>query len=132
MNVKMITSQVSRAILSVFFIAAGVAHFVKPSLYLTMMPPWIPFPLAAIYVSGVFEILFGALVLPGKTRKLAGWGLIAVLAAVFPANIYVALHPEIFSGIPAWGTWARLPFQAVFMFWVWKAAISSEPLELRR
>lgn len=132
MTIKIILSHVSRAVLAIFFIAAGVGHFVNPSFYLTMMPPWIPFPLAAIYVSGVFEILFGALILPSKTRKLAGWGLIAVLIAVFPANIYLAMHPELFPNISTWAAWARLPFQALFIFWVWKAALSSEPLEFRR
>lgn len=73
-----------------------------------------------IYVSGILEILFGVLVLFLKTRKLAGWGLIALLIAVFPANIHLAQHPEIFPSIPAWAAWARLPFQGVFIFWVWK------------
>jgi uncharacterized membrane protein len=72
------------------------------------------------YVSGILEMFFGALVLPLKTRKLAGRGLITLLIAVFPANIHLALHPEIFPSIPAWAAWARLPFQGVFIFWVWK------------
>ncbi len=122
--------------------AAGAAHFLKPDYYLRIMPPWIPMHLTMIYVSGFFEILFGAMVLPVKTRRLAGWGLIALLIAVFPANIHMALHPEIvpakteassFSkragtkrfrpSIPAWVGWARLPLQAVLIFWVWKATL---------
>ena len=103
--------------------AAGAAHFLKPAYYLQIMPPWIPQPLAMIYISGLFEILLGALILPVKTRKLAGWGLIALLIAVFPANIHMAMNPGLVSGVPAWAGWARLPFQAIFIYWVWKAAL---------
>ena len=95
----------------------------KPGTYLKIMPPYIPAPLLMIYISGVFEILLGLLVIPPKTRKLAGWGLIALLVAVFPANIHLALHPEIFPNVPAWADWARLPLQGLFMFWVYKAAL---------
>lgn len=116
-------SAISRWVLAIFFTAAGLAHFLKPSYYLAVIPPWIPFPAAMNVISGFFEILFGVLVLPVKTRKLAGWGLIALLIAVFPANIHLALHSEIFPGVPPWLSWARLPFQAVFIFWVWKAAL---------
>ena len=76
--------------------------------------------MAMIYISGAFEVLLGLLALPDKTRKLAGWGMIALLGAVFPANLHMALHPEIFPDIPVWGLWARLPFQGVLIFWVWK------------
>jgi len=120
---KFLLLTVSRWLLALFFVGAGLAHFLRPEYYLTMIPSWIPFPHIMNYTSGFFEMLFGALVLPAKTRKLAGWGLILLLVAVFPANIYLALHPEIFPGIQPWMAWARLPFQAVFIFWVWRAAI---------
>lgn len=112
-----------RILLAVFFCAAGAMHFIRPELYLKIMPPFIPFPLAMIYISGFFEILLGAMVLPARTRRLAGWGLIALLTAVFPANIYAAFHPEIIPSLPVWVFWARLPFQAVFMVWVWRACM---------
>lgn len=118
-------ARISRVLLAIFFVVAGMGHFLKPSSYLEIMPPWVPFPLAMVYVSGVLEILLGMLVLPLKTRRPAGWGLITLLIAVFPANIHMALHPEIFSRIPSWAAWARLPFQGVFIFWVWKAALAS-------
>ena len=76
-----------------------------------------------IYISGAFEILLGLLVIPQKTRKLAGWGLIALLIAVFPANLHLALHPDIFPAIPVWADWARLPLQGIFIFWVYKAIL---------
>ena len=111
--------KVLRWLLAVFFVIAGIGHFVKPETYLKMMPPYIPFHLQMIYLSGVIEIILGILVLPEKTRKLAGWGIIALLIAVFPANIHIALNPEAFSPVAPWILWARLPFQAVFGFWVW-------------
>jgi len=120
MSAKSNSSGISRWLAAIFFAAAGTGHFLRPFDYLKIMPPWVPLPLALIYVSGFLEILFGALVLPLKTRKFAGWGLIMLLIAVFPANIHLALHPEIFPSVPAWVDWARLPFQGVFIFWVWK------------
>lgn len=120
MSAQSNSSGVSKWLVALFFVAVGAGHLLWPLNYLKIMPPWSPFPLALIYVSGFFEILFGALVLPLKTRKLAGWGLVALLIAVFPANIHMVLHPEIFPSIPVWVGWARLPFQGVFIFWVWK------------
>ena len=98
----------------------GVAHFVKPEMYVQMIPPMLPVPLALVYVSGVFEILGGVGVLVERTRVVAGWGLIALLIAVFPANIYMALEPGVVEGSPdnplIW--WLRLPLQLVFVLWV--------------
>ncbi len=115
---------VSRLLLGAFFTAAGAGHFLKSSYYINAMPPGIPMPLLMVYVSGFFEILFGNLVLYPRTRKFAGWGMIALLIAVFPANIHMALNPGVFDEFPSWLLWVRLPLQAVFLWWVWKAAIS--------
>ena len=110
----------SRYALALLFVLAGIWHFVRPATYLTIMPPWLPQPLALIYVSGVFEILGGLGLLPARTRRIAGWGLLALLVAVFPANLYMALiHEQL--GIPGWIAWGRLPLQLPLMWWVWKA-----------
>jgi len=101
-----------------FFITAGAFHFVRPEFYLKIIPLYVPYPLQMVYLSGLFEILFGALILFPKTRRLAMWGLILLLLAVLPANVHMALHPEIFPVIPPWIYWARLPFQAVLIGWV--------------
>ena len=114
-----------RWLLGVFFVVAGIGHFVVPQFYLAIMPPALPWPLTLIYISGVAEILGGLGVLLPATRKLAGWGLIALLVAVFPANFYAALHGM--GSIPAWLLWARLPFQFVFIAWVYWSSLSAGP-----
>jgi uncharacterized membrane protein len=114
-----------RWLLGVFFVVAGIGHFVAPQFYLAIMPPALPWPLALIYISGVAEILGGLGVLRPATRKLAGWGLIILLVAVFPANIYAAVHGV--GSIASWILWARLPFQIVFIAWVYWSSLSSGP-----
>jgi uncharacterized membrane protein len=112
----------SRRVLANFFIAAGVNHFVMPRAYERMLPP----PLRGnakriVQVSGVAEIAGGVGVLVPSTRRLSGVGLIALLAAVFPANLHMARAPERFRGIPPWALYARLPLQPLMMLWAWRA-----------
>ena len=82
--------------LAAFFINAGVDHFVDPDFYLSIMPPTFPLHSEAVYISGFFEVLGGVCVLIPPLRKIAGWGLVALLVAVYPANIYMALHLRLF------------------------------------
>jgi uncharacterized membrane protein len=109
---------------AVFFIAAGMGHFVRPGFYERMMPPYLPWPAGLIFISGVAEVAGGAGLLLRRWRRAAGWGLLALLIAVFPANVYMLQHPEAFN-IPVWVLWARLPFQGVFMAWVWWVALKT-------
>jgi uncharacterized membrane protein len=105
-----------RWILAVFFVLAGTNHFRMPATYINMIPPWLPWPTWLNNISGFCEILGGVgLLLPGL-RIAAGWGLIALLVAVFPANVHVALqgHMTGTSFSPA-VLWLRLPFQVVFI-----------------
>jgi uncharacterized membrane protein len=109
-----------------FFAFAGTMHFVIPRSYEAMMPPSLPLHREAVVVSGLAEIAGGAAVVPGRTRRLARWWLLALLAAVFPANIHMALNPEQVRGldlrrIPRWALWARLPLQPLMMLWVLRA-----------
>ena len=115
-----------RWILALFFIAAGANHFRDPALYLAMMPPWLPWPEAMNVISGVAEILGGVGMLIPQTRRWAGWGLIALLIAVFPANLHVAMQGQM-EGLDVSPTmlWLRLPFQAVFIALVWWTALRS-------
>ena len=85
--------------LSVFFVYFGIDHFINPDFYLSIMPPAFPLHAEAVYISGFFEILGGICVLIPSLRKLAGWGLIALLVSVYPANIYMAINPEAFPEI---------------------------------
>ncbi len=109
---------VLRSVLGVLFIATGVLHFVSPGFYVRIMPPLMPWPMLAIYLSGLAEIIGGAGLLIPSARRLAGVWLIAVLIAVYPANVYMALEPAHF-GLPAWALYARLPLQFVLMAWAW-------------
>ncbi len=112
----------SHRLLGAFFIGAGVNHFVVPRTYERIVPP----PLQGhakqlVAVSGVAELAGGLGALLPRARRTAGLGLIAVLAAVFPANVYMARAPERFSPIPRWALYARLPLQPLMMWWAWKA-----------
>jgi uncharacterized membrane protein len=110
----------SRRLLSIFFIGAGVNHFAMPRFYRKIVPPGIGDPATLVAVSGVAEIAGGMGVLLPSTRRAAGVGLIALLAAVFPANIYMARNHERFSQ-PRWALYARLPLQPLAMLWAWRA-----------
>lgn len=109
-----------RYVLAVGFIVAGLLHFLRTSTYMRAVPPALGHAEALVYISGVCEIFGGAGVMIARTRKPAGIGLIALLVAVFPANIYMAMHPQLFADIASQATllW-RLPLQFVLVAWVW-------------
>ncbi len=114
----------ARGLLAVFFIAAGANHFFAPAIYLGMMPPWLPWPEAMNAISGGAEILGGIGLLVPRTRRAAGWGLIALLIAIFPANLHVALQGHMpGTTFSATALWVRLPFQALLIAWVWWVAL---------
>tara|TARA_B100000925_G_scaffold239696_1_gene188795 strand:- start:52 stop:423 length:372 start_codon:yes stop_codon:yes gene_type:complete len=103
--------------MSVGYIYVGIRHFIDPDFFLAIMPDYLPLHLEAVYLSGVFEILLGGMLLFKKYRKVAGWGLIALLIAVFPANIYLAQNEVAQQTLNISQTTAivRLPFQALFI-----------------
>ena len=115
----------SRLLLAAFFILAGVNHFIAPSIYLSILPTYLPWPEALVIISGGAEIIGGIGVLPARTRVWAGWGLIALLFAVFPANIQATITGMIIAGqvIPTWLLWARLPFQLLLIAWVYRVCV---------
>jgi uncharacterized membrane protein len=100
------------------FIAAGANHFLHAPFYVRIMPPYLPFPAALVYLSGVCEIALGALLLT-RWQSFAAWGLIALLIAVFPANLQMALHPRLYPQFAPALLWLRLPLQAVFIAWAY-------------
>jgi len=114
--------RLSRRLLGGFFIAAGVNHFANPRFYEAIVPPSIAARKElVVQVSGVAEIVGGVGVLMPSGRRVAGPYLIALLAAIFPANLYMAREPERFSRFPRWGLYARLPLQGLMMIWAWRA-----------
>ena len=103
---------------------AGVMHFVRPRWYMRIMPPYLPAHRELVYASGVAETAGAIGTMIPRTRRPAGWFLIATLIAIFPANVHMAMNAERFEkGVPggAPALWARLPFQALFVYWVWRA-----------
>jgi uncharacterized membrane protein len=111
----------SRALLGLFFIGSGVNHFVIPRAYQRIVPPGIGDPATLVTVTGVAEVLGGAGVFLPATRRLSGLALIALLAAIFPANLHMARNPEKFHKIPRGLLYARLPLQPLAMVWAWRA-----------
>ena len=115
----------SVALIGLIFVVAGVLHFIRPRSYIAIMPPWLPAAAALVLVSGVFEILGGIGVLVPATRVAAGWGLIVLLLAVFPANIQMLLNARAAhaSATAMAVLVARLPLQALLVYWVFRATI---------
>jgi uncharacterized membrane protein len=124
---------VLRWVLAAFFIVAGANHFRTPAIYYGMMPGWVTWPVTANVVSGLAEILGGLGLFFPATRRLAGWALILLLVAVFPANVHVALQGKMpgtdFSPVVLW---LRLPFQFLFLAAVWWLAVKRHPEDAER
>jgi len=105
-------------VMSFFYIWVGIKHFIDPVWFVQIMPPYLPMHYEAVYVSGFFEILFGIMLLFTGTRYYAAWGLILLLIAVYPANIYLAFNevPQKALEISAFAaSWVRLPIQFIFL-----------------
>ncbi len=118
-----IIKQILKWLFGIAFILAGINHFLNADFYLKMMPPVLPRHLFLIRLSGIFEIALGVLLLIPKFTQFASWGLIALLLAVFPANIYMAMHPELFSEFNPALIYVRLPLQfglIALAFWFTK------------
>lgn len=102
------------------FVVAGLNHFAIPRAYRAIVPPGLGDPARVVAISGVAEVAGGVGVLLPRTRRLAGLALIALLLAVYPANFYMARHPERFRRIPRWALYARLPLQPLMVWGVWR------------
>jgi len=111
-----------------FYLLAGVNHFISPGPYLKIMPPYLPWHLPLVYLSGVAEIAGGIGLLIPQLRRAAAWGLILLLIAVFPANVYMATAQIQMTAKPApeWLAWARLPVQALLIWWLVWCALGSD------
>lgn len=101
------------------YVAAGINHFVRPRFYLAIMPPYLPAHQLLVDLSGIAEIVLGLGLLFPATRVWAAWGLILLLIAVFPANVYMATA-ESFAQLPSWLRWGRLPLQGLLIWWAYR------------
>ena len=102
-------------IMCVFYVGIGIKHFTNPTWFVKIVPPFLPYKLSLVYISGFFEILFGSMLLFPITRYIAAWGLILLLIAVFPANIYLAMTNGAALNTTPFIAWGRLPFQFLFI-----------------
>ena len=107
--------QITIYLMSLFYILIGIKHFINVDWFMKIMPPYLPYHKELIYLSGTFEIILGIMLMFEKTRFFAGWGLILLLIAVFPANIYLAQTNGAAMNTSPLVAWVRLPFQAVFI-----------------
>ena len=107
------------AFVFLWFAVGGVAHFVATDAEMRIVPPWIPWPRAAVLVSGVFELLGAAGLLWRPTRRAAGFGLFALTLAVTPAHIHMLQRPDLFASVPYWALVLRLPIQVALLALIW-------------
>ena len=105
--------------MALFYIAAGINHFVMPKMYLRIMPPYVPYHKFMVALSGIIEILLGIGLLFSLTRELAAWGIIVLLIAIFPANVEQLRSKKASMKLPLWVIILRLPLQLVLIWWAW-------------
>ena len=110
---------IGRYLLGILFIAAGINHFLNTATYLSIMPPYLPWHLELVYISGVAEVALGAFLLMRRYAIWAAWGLVALCVAVFPANVHMAMHADLYPALPAMALWLRLPAQGLLIAWAW-------------
>lgn len=110
---------VMKYLLAAFFVGAGINHFVNPDFYLRIMPPYLPWPELLQYLAGACEVILGVMLLVPRWTRLAAWGLIGLLIAVYPANIHMAINHHLYPEVPMAFHWFRLPLQFVFIAWAW-------------
>src|SRR6478672_127640 len=94
------TKTAFKYLLAIFMIGAGTMHFMNPHFFVTIMPPYLPFHLTLVYLSGFFELVLGVLLLVPRLSRFVAWGIFALLIAVFPANIYTFQHQELVPASP--------------------------------
>jgi uncharacterized membrane protein len=118
-HVTMVTIKtLTKLPLTALLVGAGSMHFVRSDFFMKIMPPYLPQPLLLVHISGVFEIVLGLLLLVPQYARFAAWGIIALLIAVFPANIYLYQHQEIVPASPLVHL-LRLPLQGLLILWAY-------------
>ncbi len=112
-------SVIAKVLFGAFFIGAGLNHFISTDFYLRIMPPYLPWHLPLVYASGVAETALGALLLVRRWSRIAAWGLILLLIAVFPANLHMALNAHLYPQFSPLLLWLRLPLQGLLIAWAY-------------
>jgi uncharacterized membrane protein len=114
--------KISLCVMAFFYLVAGINHFVRPGMYVSIMPRFLPESSYRLLVaiSGVCEAALGLLLIPPATRHLAAWLVIALLIAIFPANIQMTIDFTHRHNTYTWLTWLRLPLQLVLIWWAYK------------
>ncbi len=105
--------------MAALYVGAGINHFIHPGPYEKIIPHQLPAPGLLVYVSGIFEIVLGILLIPITTRKVAAWGIIVLLIAVFPANIQMMINYRNESNPHLWIAVVRLPLQVLLIYWAY-------------
>jgi uncharacterized membrane protein len=107
-----------KPVLSAMMVAIGILHFTHAPIFMSIMPDWLPLHRELVLLSGGIEISLGVMLFLERTQVLAAWGLIVLLVAVFPANVYMYQHASVF-GLPPMALLLRLPVQGLLIFWAW-------------
>ena len=113
------TKEILKWVFGVLFALAGANHFVHTDFYLGIMPPYLPWHTALVYASGAAEILLGVMLLFRRVERLAAWGMIALIVAVTPANLHMAVHAELYPRYSPAALWVRLALQIILIAWAY-------------
>lgn len=105
--------------MSALYVLAGINHFINPKIYLRIIPPALVYLKAINWLSGIAEIILGLMLLT-TYQSFASWGIIVLLIAIFPANIYHLMQKGAGMKVPVWGLWLRLPMQGLLIWWAWQ------------
>jgi len=120
--------RLGRVFMAALYVAAGAGHFIVTRAYVRIVPDYLPAHRELVLISGVAEIAGGIGLLIPPTRRPAAWGIILLLIAVFPANLWMAQHPDRFPNIPTWILWLRLPLQLPLIWWAYQYTRPTRPL----
>ena len=112
--------RLGRVLMGGLYIAAGAGHFIVTRAYMRITPDYLPAHRELVLISGAAEIAGGIGILLPPTRRTAAWGIVILLITVFPANLWMAQHPERFPDVPQWISWLRLPLQLPLLWWAYQ------------
>lgn len=119
----------TRYLLGVLFVLAGINHFVNPDFYMKLMPGYLPLHYGLVILSGITEVIAGALLIYGPTIRLGAWGIVAMLVIFLLVHVHMIVHRDLYPGVPLWALWLRLVFQFLFIAWAWWYTRREKPLK---